>query len=114
MRRWLLIPTAAMLVCLSAPAQAAQVGLIKIDGAIAQVTVSGVRGSLHGGKLRIFAEDKSGARREIGSWAAADVATGQGVSVSIPAGTRLLAAVLRGQDDAGVLVAAGEQLASAN
>ena len=87
---------------------------IKIEGATAQLAVSGVRGSLRGGKLRVFAEDGAGARREIGSWPAAELAAGQTISVSIPAGTRLVAAVLRGQDDAGVLVAAGEQLTSAN
>ena len=87
---------------------------IKVDGATAQVSVSGLRGSLRAGKLRVFAEDKSGARREIGSWPAAAVAAGQSISVSIPGGTRLVAAVLRGQDDAGVLVAGGEQLAATN
>jgi hypothetical protein len=87
---------------------------IKIDGATAQVSVTGARGNISAGKLRVFAQDKSGVRREIGSWPASAVAGGQVVSVSVPAGTHLLAAVLRGQDDAGVLVAGGEQLASTN
>ena len=62
----------------------------------------------------MFAEDAAGVRKEIGSWPAAAVTGGQAVSVAVPAGTRQLAAVLRGEDDAGVLVAAGEQLGAAN
>jgi hypothetical protein len=88
--------------------------VIKMDGASAQLSISGARGNVQAGKLRLFAEDALGVRREIGSWPASAFAGGQAVSVAVPAGSRLLAAVLRGQDDAGVLVAVGEQAALAN
>lgn len=85
---------------------------IQLDGASARITVAGARGALgSGGKLRVFAEDALGLRRELGSWPGAALADGQAISVEVPAGTRVVAAVLRGQDDAGVLVAAGEQAA---
>jgi hypothetical protein len=88
--------------------------VIKIDGAVALVSVSGARGAIHAGQLRVFAEDKSGTRRAIGSWPASALTPGQPISVSVPAGTRLVSAVLRGQDDAGVLVAGGELMTSTN
>jgi hypothetical protein len=87
---------------------------IQLDGASARITVAGARGALGAGKLRVFAEDALGLRRELGSWPASALADGQAISVEVPAGTRLVAAVLRGQDDAGVLVAAGEQAARVN
>ena len=87
---------------------------IKIAGAAAELSVTGARGRVAAGKLRVFAEDQQGIRQEIGSWPAEALAGGAAVSVAVPAGTRLLAASLRGQDDAGVLVAAGEQAVPAN
>jgi hypothetical protein len=87
---------------------------IKVEAGNAQVAVAGARGTIRSGQLRVFADDAAGVRKEIGSWPAAAVTGGQTVSVAVPAGTRQLAAVLRGEDDAGVLVAAGEQPASAN
>jgi hypothetical protein len=80
----------------------------KLAGGVAELRVTGARGATRNGKLRVFAEDKAGARRQIGSWPAE--AAMQAVSVPVPAGTRLIAAVLRAEDDAGVLVAVGEQL----
>lgn len=82
---------------------------IKVEGGNAQITIGGARGAIRSGQLRVFADDAGGVRKEIGSWPAAAVTGGQTVSVAVPAGTRQLAAVLRGEDDAGVLVAAGEQ-----
>ncbi|HET6147442.1 MAG TPA: hypothetical protein VFH68_07890 [Polyangia bacterium] len=86
---------------------------IQVDGATARLSVTGVRGALRGGKLRLFAEDAVGLRHEVGSWPASALVGGQEISVAVPAGTRLLAAVLRGQDDAGELVAPGERAAPA-
>jgi hypothetical protein len=80
----------------------------------AQISITGARGAIHDGQLRVFADDQAGIRQPIGSWPASALAGGQSVSVAVPAGTRLVAAVLRAQDDAGVLVAAGEQAATAN
>ena len=76
---------------------------------VAQISITGARGTLHDGQLRVFADDRAGVRKPIGSWPASALAAGQTISVAVPAGTRLVAAVLRGEDDAGVLVAAGEQ-----
>ena len=56
------------------------------------------------GEIRVFAEDAAGARKPL-----ATVPPGAtGARVTIPAGTRRLAAVLRGEDDAGEFVAVGE------
>jgi hypothetical protein len=71
------------------------------DGSVS-ARVGGARGRVRGGQIRIFAEDAKGQRRLIGSVAS-------GGSVSIPSGTRRIAAVLRAEDDAGVLVAVAEQ-----
>jgi hypothetical protein len=84
---------------------------IKVEGGSATVTITGARGAIRGGQLRVFADDAAGARKPIGSWPASALTGGQSVSVAVPAGTRQLAAVLRAEDDAGVLVAAGEQAA---
>jgi hypothetical protein len=82
---------------------------IKVEAGNATVTITGARGAIRTGQLRVFADDAAGTRKQIGSWPASAVTDGQLVSVAVPAGTRQLAAVLRGEDDAGVLVAAGEQ-----
>jgi hypothetical protein len=67
----------------------------------AQLSVAGAQGAVRKGEIRVFAEDAAGARRPL--------ATVQpGARVTIPAGTRRLAAVLRGEDDAGEFVAVGE------
>ncbi len=87
---------------------------IKVEGGNAQVTIAGARGTVRSGQLRVFADDAAGIRKEIGSWPAAAVSGGQAISVAVPAGTHQLAVVLRGEDDAGVLVAAGEQAVSGN
>jgi hypothetical protein len=77
---------------------------IESSGGSAGVSVVGASGSVRKGEIRVFAEDASGSRRQI-----ATVPPGStDARVSIPAGTRRLAAVLRGEDDAGELVAVGE------
>ena len=77
---------------------------IEATGGAAQVSLVGAQGTVSKGRIRVFAQDASGTRREVTSLPAASAAQ----SVSIPAGTRLVAAVLRGEDDAGELVAIGE------
>jgi len=70
----------------------------------ALVSVAGARGSVRKGEVRVFAEDASGARKLLTT-----VQPGAaGVRVTVPGGTKRIAAVLRGEDDAGDLVAVGE------
>ena len=80
---------------------------VKINAGAAELSLEGQSGALRAGKLRIYAEDQSGTRKELRS---APLPAGATVSVAIPAGTRRVAAVLRGEDDAGPLVAVAEQL----
>jgi hypothetical protein len=77
---------------------------IEVSGGSAAVSLTGASGSVRKGEIRVFVEDASGSRRQIGTVPAASTAS----TVSIPAGTRRLAAVLRGEDDAGEFVAVGE------
>jgi hypothetical protein len=70
----------------------------------ALVSVAGARGGVRKGEVRVFAEDASGVRKPL-----ATVQPGEaGVRVTVPGGTKRVAAVLRGEDDAGDLVAVGE------
>ena len=68
------------------------------------VSVVGARGEARNGQVRLYAEDASGRRRPLSSVTAATTA----ISVPIPAGTRRIGAVLRGEDDAGTLLAVAE------
>jgi hypothetical protein len=77
---------------------------IETSAGSAAITVVGASGSVRKGEVRVFAEDASGSRRQVATVHPGATAA----SVSIPAGTRRLAAVLRGEDDAGELVAVGE------
>jgi hypothetical protein len=80
---------------------------IHIDTATAGaalVSVAGARGDVRRGEVRIFAEDAGGARKSLATVQAASA----GVRVTVPAGTKKLAAVLRGEDEAGDFVAVGE------
>jgi hypothetical protein len=85
-------------------------GEIRIEvaagGQTASIAMAGARGVVRNGEIRLFAEDGSGRRRPLATVAADP----NGVSVSIPPGTRRLAAALRGEDDAGELVAASEAI----
>jgi hypothetical protein len=80
---------------------------IQIDTATAGsalVSVTGATGGVRKGEVRVFAEDGAGLRQALTT-----VQPGSaGVRVSVPAGTKKVAAVLRGEDDAGELVAVGE------
>jgi hypothetical protein len=86
---------------------------LDVAGGTARVGVQGARGGVRKGEVRIYAEDARGRRVLIGAvpGGAATVGEGgvSGPAVSIPAGTRRLGAVLRGEDDAGDLVAVAEQ-----
>ncbi len=85
----------------------AEIKLEVSDGA-AEVRVSGLRGAWQagdkGGEVRLFADDGAGHRRAF----ATVPATADGARVTIPAGARRIAAVLRGSDAAGELVAVSE------
>ncbi|MES1165020.1 MAG: hypothetical protein ABUR63_04640 [Verrucomicrobiota bacterium] len=77
------------------------------DGDRVRATLVAPTGRIYGGDLRLFAEDAAGRRRVIGTFPAAGGAP-DGVSVSVPPEARRIAAVLRGQDEAGPVVAFGE------
>jgi hypothetical protein len=84
------------------------------EGERVRATVVAPAGHIRGGKLRLFAEDASGRRTELGGLAGAGAGDGlDSASIDVPAGTRRVAAILRGQDDAGPVVAFGELMLSA-
>jgi hypothetical protein len=82
----------------------AQVTLAR-EGDLVRATVVAPAGRIQSGRLRLFAEDGTGKRKEIGSF---DGAGTDSVSVTVPGGTRRLAAVLNGRDAAGPVVGFGE------
>lgn len=77
---------------------------IKLDVAAGNVDVqvAGGRGAITGGQVRLYADDASGNRRAFGT------VPPTGGRVTIPTGARRIAAVLRGADAAGELVAVSE------
>jgi hypothetical protein len=77
---------------------------IEIADGAATIAVAGTTGNLRKGEVRVYAEDGQGARALIATAAAAGT-----VSATVPAGTRRIAAVLRGEDEAGALVAVAER-----
>jgi hypothetical protein len=77
------------------------------DRVRATLPAPAARSRIRGETLRLLAEDASGVRRQIGAFSAKDGAP-DNVTVAIPAGARRVAAVLRGEDDAGPVVAFGE------
>ena len=79
---------------------------LEIDaaGGTANVRVSGARGALTGGDVRLYADDAAGNRRPF----ATVPASADGARVTVPSGARRIAAVLRGADAAGDLVAVSE------
>ena len=79
---------------------------IAIAAGTATVSVTGVSGRLSKGEVRIYAEDGQGLRKLVATAAASSE---ESVSASVPAGTRRIGAVLRGEDGAGELVAVAEQ-----
>jgi hypothetical protein len=81
---------------------------LKAEGGRVQVTLEGVQGTAEG-TLQIFAEDRDGKRRPLSvAPPAGALAAGTLLTVDVPAGTRRVAALLRGKDGAGALVAVGE------
>jgi hypothetical protein len=87
----------------------AQVTLASEGGQVA-VGLEGAAGGKAEGKLELYAEDGSGRRRAVATPEAArsSFATGTLFRVSLPVGTRRVAAVLRGSDTGGDLIAIGE------
>jgi hypothetical protein len=77
---------------------------LDVNGGAAAVSVSGLRGALASGQVRLYADDGAGNRRPF----ATVPASGTAASVSVPAGARRIAAVLRGADEAGELVSVAE------
>ena len=74
----------------------------------ALVSVAGARGSVRKGEVRVFAEDGAGVRQS-----ARDGPAGRRRRARHdPGGAAKVAAVLRGEDDAGELVAVGESAVS--
>ena len=74
------------------------------DGSVA-VSVSDAGGTVSKGEVRLYLEDASGRRSAFASVPASAAPS----PLTIPAGTRRIAAVLRGEDQAGELVAVTEQ-----
>ena len=66
--------------------------------------MTGARGGVRKGEVRLYLEDATGRRSAFASVSSTTPAT-----LTIPAGARRIAAVLRGEDDAGELVAVAEQ-----
>jgi len=77
---------------------------LEISGGVVQVSVAGARGGVRKGELRVFVEDAAGQRRPLATVAP----SAEPARLTVPAGARKIAAVLRGEDDAGELVAVGE------
>lgn len=77
------------------------------EGERVRATLPSGKARVRGEKLRILVEDAAGLRREVGAFPAAAGAP-DSVTVAIPTGARRVAAVLRGEDDAGPVVAFGE------
>jgi hypothetical protein len=77
---------------------------LEVTGGAATVSVSGVRGALASGEVRLYADDAAGNRRAFATVPVSETAA----SVSVPAGARRIAAVLRGADAAGELVSVSE------
>lgn len=79
------------------------------DGDRVRATVASPAGRIRGGKLRLFVEDGQGRRTELHGFAPDTTGLDSATAV-VPAGTRRVAALLRGQDDAGPIVAFGESI----
>jgi hypothetical protein len=82
---------------------------LSIEGAADGVTVEvrDARGAVEG-ELRLFVEDARGKRSALGAATLKGGQTRVTVAGHVPEGTRRLAAVLRGKDEAGELVAVGQ------
>ncbi len=78
---------------------------LEVKAEAVAVSISGARGEVRKGEVRLYAEDASGHRRPFATATPGTTAT----TLTIPPGTRRIAAVLHGEDDAGELVAVAEQ-----
>lgn len=78
----------------------------------AVIALEGAAGNRAEGKLRVFAEDRTGKRRPIAlrSPVPTALSNGEEITIDVPAGTRRIAVVLEGKDGAGPVVAVGEGL----
>jgi hypothetical protein len=74
-----------------------------------KVSLEGISGASAEGTLQVFAEDRTGLRRPLAVPGAgrSSFASGELFTVEVPEGTRKVAAVLRGKDAGGPLVAVG-------
>jgi hypothetical protein len=81
---------------------------IAFEGGVAQVSLVGARGGVRKGEVRVFAEDGAGMRRPLATLAPGSASESAPARLTVPAGTRRIAAVLHGEDDAGEFVAVGE------
>jgi hypothetical protein len=75
---------------------------LQVAAGAVEVQVAGARGAVTGGQVRLYADDAAGNRRPFG------MVPASGGRVTIPSGARRVAAVLRGSDSAGELVAVSE------
>jgi hypothetical protein len=82
---------------------------LEVTSGLVRAGVTGARGAIHGGQVRIYAEDARGRRRLVAALPVGEDGALSAAGVEVPAGTRRVAAVLRAQDGAGELVAVGEQ-----
>ena len=80
------------------------------EGGRLSVSLDGATGGKVDGKLQLYAEDASGRRRaiDVAEARAASFNVGSLFSTELPQGTRRVAAVLRGTDGGGAVVAVGE------
>ena len=78
---------------------------LEIRAGSVAVSVSDTHGMVRKGEVRLYLEDGSGRRSAFSSVPASPTAS----TLTIPAGARRIAAVLRGEDEAGELVAVAEQ-----
>jgi hypothetical protein len=84
--------------------------ILAIEGGRVNVSIEGASGGKAQGQLRLYAEDASGRRRLLDVPEARQTAFDAGplFGFDLPPGTRRVAAVLRGTDQAGSMVAVGE------
>ncbi|HLK93249.1 MAG TPA: hypothetical protein VKZ18_25370 [Polyangia bacterium] len=78
---------------------------LEVKAGTVAVSVSGAEGQVRKGEVRLYVEDAHGRRAAFASVPA----SGTTAPLTLPAGARRIAAVLRGEDDAGELVAVAEQ-----
>ena len=78
---------------------------LEIKAGSVAVSVTGARGIVRKGEVRLYFEDASGRRSGFASVPASTTPS----TLTIPAGARRIAAALRAEDDAGELVAVAEQ-----